>query len=71
MQLVVLFNLSQHVLLFSGGFECVQHLSSAEKDANHPKTSERKLQDQNKTEISFEQMKEIRTENQLYPCLAL
>lgn len=71
MQLAVLFNLSQHVLLFSGGFECVQHLSSAEKDANHPKTSERKLQDQNKTEISFEQIKEIRRENQLYPCLAL
>lgn len=34
----------------------------SEKDANHPKTSERKLQDQNKTEKSFEQMKEIRTE---------
>lgn len=53
MQLAILFNPSQCVLLCSGGFKCVQHLSSAEKDADHPKSFKRISQGQNKTEIKF------------------
>lgn len=41
------------MLLCSEGFECVQHLGPAEKDANHPKTSEKISQGQNKTDIKL------------------